>query len=176
MSSGHGEYVKQKTILLWVVGFSAAFTADTLSKVWAEQALELGQHISILGDVFQITLGYNTGVAFGMFANTGSITLILTGIVIAGLSIWMLRAFRAKELPQASGFALGLILGGAFGNFADRFTDGRVTDFLDVGIGTLRWPTFNLADSFVVVGIVLLLVLVVGQKDASRRDLVRDTE
>lgn len=168
--------MNRKTILLWLVGFVTAFTADTLSKAWAERALELGQPISILGDVFQITLGYNTGVVFGIFANTGSLTLILTGIVIAGLSVWMLSALRANELPQASWLALGLILGGAIGNFADRFLDGRVTDFLDVGIGTLRWPTFNLADSFVVVGVALLLVLVLGNKDRAPSDLVHQTE
>lgn len=163
--------MERKTILLVLAGFVTAFTADLLSKGWVERALALGQPVSIIGDVFRITLGYNTGVAFGMFANIGILTTILTGIVIIGLSVWMFRALRSYEVPQVSALALGFILGGALGNFVDRFVDGRVTDFLDVGIGALRWPTFNLADSFVVIGIAMLLLLNLPEKRDANANL-----
>ncbi len=149
--------MERKTFLLLALGFIVAIAADTLSKVWAESALTMGQSIPIFGNVFQLTLGYNTGVAFGMLANVGILTTILPGIVIVGLSVWFFKALRARELPQASALALGFILGGALGNFLDRLADGRVTDFLDVGIGAARWPTFNVADSFVFVGVLALL-------------------
>ncbi len=149
--------MERKTFLLLAMGFIVAITADTLSKALAESALPMGQPVPVLGDFFQLTLGYNTGVAFGMLANVGILTTLLPGIVIIGLSVWFFKALRARELPQVSALALGFILGGAFGNFLDRLADGRVTDFLDVGIGALRWPTFNVADSFVVVGLFVLL-------------------
>lgn len=163
--------MERKTILLLAAGFSAALVLDTLSKVWAERALTPGQPLPIIGDVFQFTLGFNSGVAFGIFADGGVLTLLLTGIVIAGLGIWFLKALRSGELPIASALALGFILGGALGNFTDRFGDGRVTDFLDVGIGALRWPTFNLADSFVFVGVVLLLIVALSDKRAKGVEL-----
>lgn len=147
----------RKAFLLLAMGFIVAITADTLSKAWAESALQMGQPVPVLGDFFQLTLGYNTGVAFGMLANVGIVSTILPAIVIIGLSIWFIKALRARELPQVSALALGLILGGAFGNFLDRLPDVRVTDFLDVGIGALRWPTFNVADSFVFVGMLAFL-------------------
>ncbi len=165
--------MERKTILLLAIGFITAITADTLSKAWVEGALTTGQPIPLLGNVFQLTLGYNTGVAFGMFANSGGVMTIVTGIVIVGLSVWFFKALRARELPQASALALGFILGGALGNFLDRLADGRVTDFLDVGIGALRWPTFNVADSFVVVGLFVLLFVsffAVPSKQGARQE------
>lgn len=165
--------MERKTILLLAIGFITPITADTLSKAWVEGALTAGQPIPILGNVFQLTLGYNTGVAFGMFANSGGVMTIVTGIVIVGLSVWFFKALRARELPQASALALGFILGGALGNFLDRLADGRVTDFLDVGIGALRWPTFNIADSFVVVGLFVLLFVsffAVPSKQGTRQE------
>lgn len=167
--------MERKIALLLALGFVTAFSLDTLSKVWAERVLTAGQPISILGQVFQITLGYNSGVAFGMFANIGAWTLILTGVAIVGLGWWFINALRAGDLPPASALALGLILGGAIGNYVDRLVDGRVTDFLDVGIGTLRWPTFNLADVFIVTGVALLAILVLTQTRAAPRDSVHET-
>lgn len=151
--------MERKTFLLLAVGFIIAITLDMLSKRLTESALQIGQPVSILGDFFQLSLGYNTGVAFGMLANVGILTTILPGIVIIGLSIWFFKTLRARELPQASALALGFILGGALGNFLDRLPDGRVTDFLDFGIGAARWPTFNVADSFVFVGLLTFLFL-----------------
>lgn len=143
-----------------------ALALDGLSKVWVEQTLELYQPITIIGEFFRLTLGYNTGVAFGMFANGGSGPLIVTGLVIVGLIVWFGQALKSGQfLPQA-GWPIGLLLGGAIANFIDRLIDGRVTDFLDAGIGTARWPTFNLADSFIIVGMAWLLL--VNQRDHHR--------
>lgn len=143
-----------------------ALVLDGLSKIWVEQALVLYQPIPVIGEFFRLTLGYNTGVAFGMFATGGSGPLIVTGLVIVGLMVWFGRALQTGQfLPQA-GWPIGLLLGGAIANFIDRLIDGRVTDFLDAGIGTARWPTFNLADCFIIMGMAWLLL--VNQRDHRR--------
>jgi signal peptidase II len=132
-----------------------ALLLDGLTKAWAEQALTTP--IPILGQTFRLTLGYNTGVAFGLFANGGAFPLIVTGVIIVGLVIWLVRELRRGEFPAATHLPIGMILGGAVANFADRLSNGRVTDFLDFGLGSARWPTFNLADSFIIVGAAILL-------------------
>lgn len=148
-----------KVFLSLLIAFVVAFSLDGASKIWAEQALEPHQPVPVIGETFRFTLGYNTGVAFGMFSNGGSWPLIITGVVIFGLIVWVINVLRQGKLPPPAGAGLGLLLGGAIGNFVDRVPDGRVTDFLDVGIGTARWPTFNLADSFILVGLGILLLI-----------------
>ena len=136
-----------------------ALVLDGLTKIWAEQSLDLHQPVPVVGNLFRFTLGYNTGVAFGLFANGGPWPLILTGIIIVMLLLWFAKALYSGQFPTWAAWPIGLLLGGAIGNFADRLPDGRVTDFLDVGLGTARWPTFNLADSFILIGVGLLMLL-----------------
>ncbi len=150
-----------------LLGFSLTLLlvllADGASKTWAEQTLGLYQPLPVLGGFFRLTLGYNTGVAFGMFANGGQWPLIVTGLTIVGLAIWLVNTLRNGELPSKVAWLLGLILGGAIANFADRLPDGRVTDFLDAGFGLTRFPTFNLADGFIVLGVSLLMLTISKQ-------------
>lgn len=146
-----------KTGLRIFIPFIIALLLDSLTKVWAVQALS--SPTPILGNFFRLTLGYNTGVAFGLFANGGIFPLIVTGSIIAILAAWLFITIRRGEFPSAMNIPIGMILGGAVGNFADRMVDGRVTDFLDFGLGTARWPTFNMADSFIMVGALLLLFI-----------------
>ena len=146
--------------------FVIALALDGLSKYWVEHTLELHQPVPILGDFFRLTLGYNTGVAFGLFANVGSWPVLVIGLVIVGMVFWLTKVLRAGELPLMAAWPIGFLLGGAVANFVDRLPDGHVTDFLDVGIGATRWPTFNLADSFIVVSLgVLLLLSMQGNDD-----------
>jgi signal peptidase II len=156
------------------LGLGLALALDGLSKIWAEQTLTLYQPIRLLGDFFRFTLGYNTGVAFGMFANGGLGPLIVTGLVILGLAIWFWRALQSGQFPAQAGWPIGLLLGGAIANFVDRLIDGRVTDFLDTGVGAARWPTFNLADSFIIVG--MLWLLLVNHGDRHRLQKVETVE
>ena len=151
-----------KTGLRIFATFILALLLDGLTKVWAQQALTAPS--PILGQAFRLTLGYNKGMAFGLFANGGIFPLIVTGVIIVGLAIWLVGALRRGEFPAATHIPIGMILGGAAANFADRLSDGRVTDFLDVGLGVSRWPTFNLADSFIVVGAALLLWMILSIK------------
>lgn len=134
----------------------AAFAVDALTKTWAERLLQVGVPVAVFGDSFRLTLGYNTGVAFGLFAGSGPLVLILTGTAVLAIAVWLLRSRPAGTFTAAAG---GLIVGGGAANFIDRLPDGRVTDLLDMGIGALRWPSFNLADSAIVIGIALLLAV-----------------
>lgn len=136
---------------------SIVLILDWLTKTWAERILSLYTPVPVIGQFFRLTLGYNTGVAFGLFANGGVWPLVVTGLVIIILAVWMVRALRTGEIPPVAAWPIGLILGGATANFGDRLLDGRVTDFLDIGLSTARWPTFNLADGIIVAGVAILL-------------------
>jgi signal peptidase II len=141
------------------VAFVVAIALDSITKVWAEQSLAPHHPVPVLGDYFQFTLGYNTGVAFGMFANGGNGPLLVTGVVILAIIAWLGNALRTGELTPAAAWPVGLLLGGAIANFVDRLPDGRVTDFLDAGLGAARWPTFNVADSFIVIALATLMLI-----------------
>jgi len=132
---------------------------DGLVKQWIERWLTPGDVVPLLNQTFRLTLSYNTGVAFGMFGNGGSGLLVLTGAIIILLAIWALYSVFATKTPRHAYLPLGLLLGGAIANFVDRLMDGRVTDFLDVGLSLWRWPTFNLADCAIVVGVGLLMLM-----------------
>lgn len=136
-----------------------ALIMDGVTKLWAEQTLVPFEPVPVIGEFFRLTLGYNTGVAFGLFANGGPWPSIVTGLVIVGLAIWLTNALRAGEIPGRAGWPIGFLLGGAIANFTDRIFDGRVTDFLDVGLGAARWPTFNLADSFITLSLIYLMLV-----------------
>ncbi|MFZ1397328.1 MAG: signal peptidase II [Candidatus Promineifilaceae bacterium] len=147
-----------------------ALSLDTLTKAWAVQTLTFYQPRPVLGELLRFTLGYNTGVTFGLFANSGSAPLIVTDVIVLGMFIWSLLAVRRGEFSGTAVWLLGLILGGAAGNVVDRLPDMRVTDFLDMGIGTVRWYTFNLADVFIVFGTLLLLLITMTEKPQLERE------
>lgn len=137
-----------------------ALLVDLLTKAWAGQVLVLSHPVSIIGESVRLTLGYNTGVAFSVLAAQGSwLVGPLTGIIIVALSLWCVMQFQRQRLPQAAAWPIGLILGGALGNFVDRLPDGRVTDMIDLGVGTTRFATFNLADTCITLGVIWLLIV-----------------
>jgi signal peptidase II len=102
----------------------------------------------------------NTGVAFGMFANGGrdgsSWWLSLFGLVALGLIAFLFHRTPARDRGLLA--ALSLVLGGAIGNLFDRISSGAVTDFIAVYIGSYRWPDFNVADSAISIGLVVILL------------------
>jgi signal peptidase II len=94
----------------------------------------------------------NTGGAFGMFKSVGSTLFIAVSVMAIIFVIWLL--IRAKE----GYFGLSLILGGAIGNLIDRLRYGWVVDFIDFSIGKFHWPAFNVADSALTVGVIVVLL------------------
>ncbi len=103
---------------------------------------------------FNLTMVWNHGVSFGMFQNDNPWPLILMAVIISAIfSVWL---YKSKTWVEA--ISLSLIIGGALGNVIDRFHYGAVADFLDFYIGDWHYPAFNLADSFISVGIVVLII------------------
>ncbi|MDN3568584.1 signal peptidase II [Paeniroseomonas aquatica] len=135
----------------------AAFTLDQGTKWWiAEVVMQPPQTIPV-APFFNLMFHRNTGVSFGLFAGNGEAgrwALVAVALaVIAMLCVWMVRAERAWV-----GVALGLIAGGAISNVVDRLRHGGVTDFLDFHYAGWHWPSFNLADAAICVGVALLLL------------------
>ena len=126
---------------------------DRLTKLWVQKAIILNGSWPETG-FFRITHGENTGAAFGMFQDSRLILSIISSIgvvVILYIALRLSRRFTFLRW-QTTMLALGLILGGTVGNLIDRAFIGHVTDFIKVG----SWPDFNVADSSVVVGGILL--------------------
>jgi len=139
---------------------------DRASKAWIEsRPLSFYPHTVIPG-YFEIIYSRNPGIAFSFFSDGSSPTLryllIFGSVVIIGVIAWLLVASRHLNAPSAAGLAL--LLAGATGNLTDRMIHGAVTDFLQVWLRFLPWrlfnpwPTFNVADSAVTLGAILLMV------------------
>lgn len=138
---------------------AAVFVVDRLSKVAVARHMPIGHSIEIIPGLFQLSHWENAGAAFSMFAESSSqwrtagliLFSVVVIVVVTGL-LW--RSGKALDLTTIS---FSLILGGALGNLWDRLTKTTVTDFLDFYIGPHHWPPFNVADSAIVVGALLLL-------------------
>ena len=127
---------------------------DQLSKLWIRSNLAIGDSVFELG-FFRLIHISNTGAAFGIFRGH---TLPLTIISCVGVVFLLLYSFLSyRQFPQldrwASWTGLGLILGGTIGNLIDRLRLGYVTDFIDFGF----WPAFNVADSAIVIGVIIFV-------------------
>jgi signal peptidase II len=139
----------------------AAAAADQLTKHLVSSRLALGEEVSVLGG-FSIHHVQNTGIAFGLFAGATWFLIPLTGLAI----VWMLVFFtRSGARHPVLPVGLGLVIGGSVSNLVDRVRLGHVTDFLDLRF----WPAFNLADIFIVVGVVVLLGALLAADREPRR-------
>ena len=147
----------RKAVTFWSI--AAGITVlDFITKQLAESRLQRGQPVDVLGEFLRFTLGYNTGIAFGLSLGSAS-RWLLVGVTLLtmGLIFWLFRAVDARHRFQI--IAFGLIMGGAAGNLLDRiFGDHGVIDFIDVGIGATRFWTFNIADSGITIGAILLIL------------------
>ncbi|HET9151987.1 MAG TPA: signal peptidase II [Gemmatimonadales bacterium] len=129
---------------------------DAVTKYIAERQLGDGRTVDVIGDWVRFHLVFNRGAAFGLHLGAYS-RWIFMGIAI--VAVVLLYRFSRQAAPGdwLRQLALGLVAGGAFGNLVDRVRTARgVTDFIDVGIGMHRWPTFNIADSGVTCGAIAL--------------------
>lgn len=142
-------------IRAWPLGLVLALAVlDQGTKAIARAHLTAGLPVE-LTPFFDLNLGSNPGVVFGVFgdAEWGPWPLIvLTTVVAGGLSYWLIKEMR----PLARG-GLALMVGGALGNLWDRLMFGAVTDFLDLHVGRHHWPAFNVADAALMVGVALVL-------------------
>jgi len=136
----------QWIVLLLVAG--AAVVADQLTKQVVGRTLALGESVYIVGP-FTINHVQNSGIAFGLFGSRTSIVIVVTAVAVGAMLVFFARSGRRHPVLPV---ALGLVLGGSIANLVDRVRLGHVTDFLDL----VAWPAFNLADTFIVVGVAIL--------------------
>ena len=132
---------------------AVVFGLDQLTKAWLVSRLAPGESLDVLDDWLRLVHGQNTGALFGLFRDSAA-GFAAVSIVVIGAILWY--EARAGGTRYIS-LALGLLLGGALGNLADRIRLGYVVDFVDAGIGTLRFWTFNVADASISLAILLLL-------------------
>jgi signal peptidase II len=134
----------------------AAIAADQLTKLIVSSQLTLDEALHVVGP-FSIHHVQNSGIAFGLFASATPVVTALTAIAVGWMLVFFARSgARHPVLPVA----LGLLIGGSTSNLIDRIRLGHVTDFLDLRY----WPAFNLADSFIVVGVgILFVALMLGE-------------
>jgi signal peptidase II len=161
--------VKKTTWLILLVAV-LVIALDQLSKYLVAVALPVGGAWSPLpgaNPVFQIVHATNTGVTFGLFKDLG---LISIGIAAAVTGVIIIYARHLRSDHKLTCVALGLMLGGAIGNVIDRLRLGYVIDFIDVGIGPMRWYTSNMADIAIVSGVVLLGLATLRDERKYRRD------
>ena len=140
--------------LFWIVG-GPVVAFDILTKLLAVRHLP-PRPVQVVGDWLTLQLVYNPGAAFGIYVGAYSrwvfLVLAIVALIVLGS---MVRHTKPGDYVRL--IALGLVCGGAVGNLIDRIRSSRgVVDFIDVGIGVHRWPTFNIADSAVTVGAIAL--------------------
>jgi signal peptidase II len=143
--------------IFWVAAL-VVVALDLVTKLVAEATLLLTPGIPVIGDWFQLRLVYNRGAAFGLHVGPYS-RWVFFGVAIVAVLVLNRMSVQTSLGDRFRQLALGLVAGGAAGNLIDRIRSGRgVVDFLDVGVGSLRWPTFNVADIAVSCGGIALAI------------------
>ena len=137
------------------------FLLDRGTKLLIIHYIDLDDSVSLIPGLFRLTHLENPGAAFSLFAESASPlrTALLVAISAAALAVVSFLLWKRRHEFNSATLALSLIMGGALGNLWDRLSDGKVTDFLDFYIGAHHWPPFNMADSGIVVGALLLMVM-----------------
>jgi signal peptidase II len=142
------------------------YVADQATKAAIVATLAVGERLDVIGDVVQLWHAQNRGAAFSILQGELWLFFIVTAAALVMVAYFH-RTLRERSIWLQ--VILGAILGGALGNFTDRVRLGYVVDFVSVGIGDVRWPTFNVAESAVVCGIGLLVIyLTVTERRAER--------
>ncbi len=148
---------------------------DRFSKWLVASNIALHDSVSVLPGFFRLTHVQNPGAAFGLFAESSSewkvAILILFSIV--ALAVVSALLWKNSHSMTITGVGLSLILGGAVGNLWDRLLSGRVVDFLDFYLGSYHWPAFNVADSAIVIGALLLVGEILFAKTPAEQKAVR---
>ncbi|HET9915785.1 MAG TPA: signal peptidase II [Candidatus Binatia bacterium] len=147
---------KWKGISGWL---TAIVVLDQLTKLIVHRTMALHQSIPIIDGLFNLTYVRNTGAAFGIFAGSAEIFrrpfLILVSILASIFIVSLLRRLANEHSGLIT--ALTFVLGGAIGNLIDRVFYGEVIDFLDVYWRNYHWPAFNIADSFITIGVAMAI-------------------
>lgn len=142
--------------------FASSILADQLTKSWAVKVLKDGSSIKVIGNFLRFTYAENRGAAFSILQNQRWFFIVVTIVMLIVLAYIF---FRTKNINKLSRLSIAMIAGGAIGNFIDRLMLGYVIDFIDVRFGSFyNFPIFNIADSFVVCGTILMIFLILFNK------------
>lgn len=142
---------------------------DRLAKWAIASNIALYQSVVVIPGFFRLTHVQNTGAAFGLFAESSAqwkvgalVSFSILALIVVSALLW-----KNGHALSTTSIGLSLILGGAMGNLWDRMVSGHVVDFLDFYVGNYHWPAFNVADSAIVIGAILLVSEIVFAKSAS---------
>jgi signal peptidase II len=153
--------------LRMLVTAGAIVVADQLVKALVVATMRLGQSIDLLGTVVRFTRTANTGAAFGLLRGRGTIFIIVSAAAALAITAFRREIAKMRRWEQ---LAFALILGGAVGNLIDRIRLGSVVDFIDIGVNAARWPAFNIADSAISVGVVILAINLIFVRGAGTEE------
>ena len=140
------------------------FLIDLLSKQIIVKLLEEGKSILVIKNFFYLTYTKNTGAAWSILENQRILLLIITVIVLFLIN----RVMNKENLSKLECFSFGMIIGGIIGNLFDRVFFHYVIDFLDFKIFNYNYPVFNLADSFIVIGIIIMIIISIRKESYER--------
>jgi len=158
----------RESLVAYLITFFLILSSDLITKQLAEHYLH-NREVSLL-PFLRLVLVYNKGVAFGIFSNAPDIIrlpLVLLSPLVA-LVLTFLYAVKRKDITNS--LLMGMVAGGAIGNFYDRFFLGYVRDFIYLSYGKFSWPAFNLADMGISVAILLLLTFSFGHSGSHRKN------
>lgn len=140
----------------WLIISMVVIALDQSTKYGITQSFILGESLPVTS-FFNLVLAYNTGAAFNLFAQASGWQHAFFVTIASGASVLIIYLLRKHAQQVLFSFALSLILGGALGNLIDRILFGHVVDFLDFHYGNYHWPAFNVADSAITGGALLLV-------------------
>lgn len=145
----------------YIIAILALFI-DQVTKWAVATYMTMGQSIPLIAGVFHLTSHRNRGAAFGILQNQRLFFIVVTSVVVVGILVYLRKIYREQKLLS---YGLAFILGGALGNFVDRAVKGEVVDMLDFRL--INYPIFNLADSFIVTGVMLVMIdtIIASKKD-----------
>ena len=149
-------------IFMVVAGFG--LFADQVTKLYIDHSMALYSSIPVIDNVFSITYIRNPGAAFGLFAESGFRVPFLTGVSLLAMLVIIFAVHKLPASNKTPVVALSCIFAGAGGNLIDRIRLGEVIDFLDVYWKNHHWPTFNVADSAVCLGVFLYVLLTMKEE------------
>ncbi|MGH2471753.1 MAG: signal peptidase II [Candidatus Limnocylindria bacterium] len=146
------------------------FVLDRVTKAWITENIPLNTVRPVIGEYVRLVHAQNTGAAFGLLPERTTLLSVLSVIAVVAIVYYYRQIASSSWLVSAT---LGMQLGGAFGNLLDRITQGYVVDFVDIGVGDIRFWAFNVADSSIVVGIILVTAALWYEEHRSERGALR---
>jgi len=151
--------------------FATAFLIDRVTKIWAHDWLFLNGPVDIVSRFFALRYARNTGIAFGLLAKYQPLVQWLSPVVFVVLVVFFLKSVHfGVHFRYWRAICFGMVIGGALGNLYDRLRFQFVIDFLDFYLGSCHWPTFNMADTFICIGVGILVLLAYKAEKLSQEE------